>query len=106
IDRDGEIGSAADFVNVVDRFVGSLLETGCRGDRQMAARRETDHADALGIDTPLLGVAAYQADGPLSILKRTTGRLPFRLIGAARHPVLEENSGDALRSQPGSDLLA
>ena len=106
IGRDGEVRPAADLVDVVDRLVGSLLEARRRGDGQMAARREADHADALRIDAPLLGLAAHQADGPLGILERASGRLAFGLVGAARHPVLEDDAGHALRIQPGRDLLA
>src|SRR5207237_5823901 len=97
---------AADLVDVVDRLVGSLLEARCRGDRQMTACREADHADALWINAPLLGFTAYQTDGSLSILERAPGRLALGIIGAARHAVLEDDPGHALRIEPGCDLLA
>ena len=53
IAQDGEIGPATDFVGVVDRFIRPLLETGGRRQRQVAARRETDDADPLRVDSPL-----------------------------------------------------
>src|SRR5581483_1506087 len=84
IDRDAEVRPTADLVDVVHRFVGALLEVGGLGKYQMAARREADHADALGIDAPLLGLAAHQADGALRVLERTPGRLALWLVGAAR----------------------
>jgi hypothetical protein len=40
----------------------------------MAARREADHADPLGVDAPFGGPAADQADGPLSVEPRAQGK--------------------------------
>ena len=53
VGQNGEVRPATGLVDVVDRLVGSLLEARRRGDGQMAARRETDHADLLRIDAPL-----------------------------------------------------
>src|SRR5262249_20752677 len=61
---------------------------------------------ALRVDAPLPGLAAYQADGPLGILEGAAGRLAPGLVGAAWHPVLEDDAGHALRIEPGRDLLA
>src|SRR5579884_881839 len=106
IDRDREVRPAAYFVNLVDWLIGSLLETCGRGNRQMAARGETDNANAFGIDVPLFGFAAHEADRALGILEGTPGRLVFGFIGPSRHAIFEDDSRHALRSQPGSDLLA
>src|SRR5262249_16838013 len=67
---------------------------------------EADDADALGVDAPLLGLAADQADGPLGVLQRPAGRLAPGVVGAARHAVFQDDAGDAERVQPGGDLLA
>src|SRR5439155_19344006 len=58
------------------------------------------------IDAPFTGLAPYQADGPLSILERATGRFALGLIGPAWHPVLEDHASDANRIQPASDFFA
>src|SRR2546426_179567 len=70
------------------------------------ARRETDNADALRINAPLLGFAAHEPDGPLSVLKRTPGRFALGFTRAARHPILEDNAGHANGVEPVGDLLA
>src|SRR5437867_1652645 len=106
IHRNREIGSTTDFVNIIDWIVGSLIEARRRRRNQMAARREPDHADALGIDAPFRGAVAHEADRALSILERASGRLTFGLIGAARHTVLQDDAGDANGVEPGSYLFA
>src|SRR5262245_36522225 len=68
--EDREVRPATDFVDVVLRLIGSLLEARRRGDREMAARGEADHADALGIDAPVARLAADEADRALGVLKR------------------------------------
>src|SRR5688572_11006204 len=72
----------------------------------MATRRETDDADAPGIDAPLASSAAHQADGALRILKRAPGRFAFGFIGTARHAVFQDNACDANGIEPGSDFFA
>src|SRR5262249_4271653 len=73
----------------------------------MASRRKADDADAPGIDAPLLGLAAHQADRALRVLEWTPGRvLTCDVIGTAWHPVLEQNPGHADRVEPGGDFLA
>src|SRR5262245_31117946 len=72
----------------------------------MPSRRKADDADALGIDAPLLGLAAHQADGALRILEWAPGRVfTWGVIGAAWHPVLEQNAGYADRVEPGGNFL-
>src|SRR5262249_53213189 len=105
IGRDGEVRSAADLVDVVERLVGPFLKARCRGDRQVSPRRETNHADSLGIDAPPPGSAAYQADGSLGILERPPRRLALGLVGTSWYPILEDDSRHALRSEPGCDLF-
>ena len=102
----GEVGPATCFIDGVDRRVCPLLETCGRGQRKMAACRKADDADPFRVDSPLSGLAPYQADGALSIQQRASGRLGFHLVGLPRHAVLEDDAGDALRIQPGGDLLA
>ena len=53
-------------------------EPGGRRQREMAARREADHADPLRVDAPLRGPAADQADGPLGVELRA--QRPARLV--------------------------
>src|SRR5438552_938877 len=62
-----EIGPTARLVNCVNRFIHSLLETGGRGQRQMAPSRKPNHADPLRIDFPFFGPAADETDCPLGI---------------------------------------
>ena len=59
IDSNGEVGPATDLVHLIDRLVRSLLETGGRRNRQMAAGREAHDADLLRMDAPLLGIASH-----------------------------------------------
>src|SRR5712672_2059585 len=49
INRDGEVGPAVCFIDLIDRLVGPLLETGRRGYSQMAAGGETDYSDAINV---------------------------------------------------------
>ena len=58
IARHGEIGPAAYFVALVDRFIHPLLEPGGGGQREMTACRETHDTDSPGVDSPLAGSAA------------------------------------------------
>src|SRR6266568_1437033 len=67
---------------------------------------EADYANALRVKAPLASLAAHQADCPLGILEWPPCRLPLHVIGSPRHPVLQDDAGDAARVQPGSDLLA
>src|SRR5262249_28410394 len=97
--------SAADLVDVVERLVGPFLKARCRGDRQVSPRRETNHADSLGIDAPPPGSAAYQADGSLGILERPPRPLALGLVGTSWYPILEDDSRHDLRSEPGCDLF-
>src|SRR5712691_2050549 len=83
IGGDSEVRPAADLIDGVNRLVSALLEA-CRcRNRQMPAGRETDHADTIGSNAPLLGPAAYQANGTLRILERSAGRFTLGLVGAA-----------------------
>src|SRR5262249_54133698 len=50
--------------------------------------------------------APDQADSALGVLERASGRFGFRLIGAARDPVFENDAGDAQGIRPRRDLLA
>src|SRR5262249_17097330 len=84
IDPAGEVRPAGNFGGVVHGPVGCLGEACCRREGEMPARRESNDADSLRIDAPLLGPAPYQADGPLSILERAPGGLSLGLIAAAR----------------------
>ena len=61
----------------------------------MAARREADHADPCGVDAPLGGPAAYQADGPLGVELRAERRLALDVARAPRTAVLEDDAGHA-----------
>src|SRR5262249_18857475 len=70
------------------------------------ARREARNADALGINAPVLGFAAHQADRPLGVLERAAGRYAFGLIRPPRHAVLEDDPGHAQRIQPRRHLFA
>src|SRR5262245_38159176 len=72
----------------------------------MPARREADHAQAPGIDAPLVGFTADQSEGALGILEGTSSRLPLNIIGAARYAVLEEDAGDAEGIEPFGHLFA
>ncbi len=96
IDSNGEVGPATDFVHVINRLVGSPVEARRRRNCQMAAGRETHHADLLRIDAPLAGFAPHEADSPLRIGERASGRHALGLIWSARHTVLEDDSGDAI----------
>ena len=104
IDRNGEVGSATDFVHVIDRLVSSLVEARRRRNRQMTARRKTDDADSA--DAPFPGFAPHQTDGPLGVLEGATSGFTLGLIGTSRHPVLEDDPGHTKRVQPFSDFLA
>src|SRR5437867_10337076 len=69
INRNGEVGSATDFVDLIDWLVGSLVEAGRRRYGQMTAGRKADDSDALRIDAPLVGFASDHADGSLGVLE-------------------------------------
>src|SRR5262245_47600038 len=72
----------------------------------MPSRRKADDADALGIDAPLLGLAAHQADGALRILEWAPSRVfTWDVVGAAWHPVLEQDAGYADRIEPSGNFL-
>src|SRR5207253_9581043 len=101
-----EIGPATDFVHLIKRLVGSLLEARRGRNREVAARRKSHHADPLRMDAPLAGFAPDQADGALGILERAARRLSLGFIGVAGNAVLEDDAGDANRVQPGGDFLA
>ena len=58
INRDGEVGTATDFVHVIDRLVGSFVEARRCRDGEMAARRESHDADPFRMNAPLAGFAA------------------------------------------------
>src|SRR5262245_55132034 len=75
IDRNSEIRPAAHLVDVIDRLIGPLVEARRSGDCEMASRRKSDDAGAVGIDAPLFGLTAHQADGALRILERAPGWL-------------------------------
>src|SRR5439155_15467795 len=77
VEGDGEVGPATDLVDLVHRFVRPLLEARRRRDRQVAAGREPDNADPVGVDSPLFGLAPNQAYGPLGVLKGPAARLAF-----------------------------
>ena len=66
--QNGEVGSAADLVNVVLRLLSSFVEAGRGCDGEMSARGEADHAYAFGVDAPLRGFVSHEADSALSIL--------------------------------------
>ena len=93
IDSNSKVRPATDCIHIIDGFVGSLLETRRHRNRQMAARRETHDADLLWLNAPLTGSAPHQADGPLRVLERTSGRLTLDLIGPSRHTILEDDAG-------------
>src|SRR5262249_41472306 len=69
VDRNGEVRAATDLVDLVGRLVGPLLEPGRGRDCEVAAGRESDDADAIGCDAPLLRLAADEADGALGVLE-------------------------------------
>src|SRR5262249_21223245 len=60
----------------------------------------------LWINTPLLCLAAHQADGTLGILEWAAGGLLLRFTGAARDAVFQNDPRDTLRIEPGGDLFA
>ena len=53
VDDDGEVGAAALLVGCVKRFVETLVEVGAEGRGEMAAGREAEDSDALGVYPPL-----------------------------------------------------
>src|SRR6266516_4043737 len=69
IDSDGKVRPATYLVDLVDRFVGALVEMRRRCHGKVPARRETKDANPL--DSPVRGTAAHQTDCPLRVQKRT-----------------------------------
>src|SRR5439155_14824291 len=105
INHNGEVRPTTDFVDIVDRFIGSLLKAGGRGDGQMAARRETANTNALWIDAPIVGFAPDQTDSALSVLQGSLGWLALGLPGAARHSIFENDAGHAQGIHPGRNFF-
>ncbi len=76
IDEDGKIGTATDLVDIIYRGIGKLIAAGADVDGEVPAGRETEHADAMGVDLPVCCILADQAHGPLRVLQRgTSGNL-------------------------------
>src|SRR5262245_62165129 len=59
VNRNSEIRPTTDFGNIIHGFISPLLKARRLGRCQMASRRETNYADALRIDAPVLRAAAH-----------------------------------------------
>jgi len=70
INENYEVGTTAYAVNVVDRFVCTLFVVVAQRGGEMSARGEAKHANAIGIEVPLVGMGADYAEGSLCILQR------------------------------------
>ena len=106
VNQHREIGTAAQPVRVIDRRIGALVEVGRGPGAQVSARREPEYADPLRVDPPLAGLAPHQAECPLGV-QQGLDRWPIaRGPFPPRHAVLEHDSRDADRVEPGRNLLA
>ena len=67
VEKNGKVGTARDYVNVVQRFVLPPIPVGGRRSRKVPARREAQDADAVDGNLPLSSVRPYKADRSLGI---------------------------------------
>ena len=67
----GPVDVAGNGVQLVDRLVGRCLRAGGKQNGQMRAGRHRDGANVLGVEAALLGLAAHQTYGALSVLPRS-----------------------------------
>ena len=66
--HDRPVDVARNGVHGIHPLIGRCLRAGRQQQRQMGAGRHGDRTDLLRIESPLLGLAAHQAHGPLGIL--------------------------------------
>src|SRR5262249_42178340 len=108
IDQDLEIGPGALALNRV-RGIGLALVVlfALGGDvrDQLPARGETHDAHALGIDVPLLGLAAHHPNGALGVLDGVHFDLVRRAFLAGQ-AILEYKAGDAMIAEPLGGIVA
>src|SRR5258708_7144103 len=69
VDRNCEIGSAAELVGSVDGVVEALVVVGADGSGQVGSGGKAKDADALWVDIPLGSMLADQTHGALGILE-------------------------------------
>src|SRR5262249_27642183 len=102
----GEIWAAAYFVGGVYWIVHSLVEVGGCRQCQVAACRESDHADAGRIDAPFRRAVAYDADRSLSVEQWTKRWFATNIARPPGHTVLENDPSRADRIQPYCHFLS
>ncbi len=101
VDRDEEIGAAAQFIRRILLGISRLIPMRARHHREMPARRKAEYADAFCIDAPLARVLPHHPHSTLRILQR---RGMWRVLVATRHAILQYARSDADRVQPLGDL--
>ena len=70
---------------------------------EMRSGGKAKDADAIGIDVPLGGVRADEADGALCVLESGGG---FRIGAGVRDAIFENDAGDAAGGEPVADFGA
>lgn len=113
IDGDGEVGSRALPVGVVDGLVEALGEVGADfGDEESAGGKAKD-ADFVRIDVPLGGVLADEAHGALRVVEglardhevvRAAVAVP--VVGFTGDAIFQEDARDAGGGEPVADFGA
>ena len=101
INGQGDIGARGLWrVLLVYGVVGKLIEVGGDAGDEAAAGGEADDADSIGIDLPLGGHAADEAEGPLGVLHGDEF-LGLTLVG--RDAVFDDDGGDSFAGKPLGD---
>jgi len=93
IAQDGSVGSAAVALDRIGMVGTTGLAEAADAGGTVAAGREAEHSDTLGVDAPSVGVGADQADGTLGVVQG-------RRVAVRPHAVAADHGGEAERTQP------